>query len=100
MLACRVCLAIGESDPEQWLEDVPERVFELWEAFYAVEPWGDERRLLAKLIDLMALQLGIKGGIPEHANMPWTWIHQPEPELPPTPEESVEAARQMLEKKY
>lgn len=47
MLACRLCLAFGIEDPEQWLEDCPRRVLNVWRAFASADRWGDERRLAA-----------------------------------------------------
>ena len=42
MLACRLCLALGIDDPEQWLQTASERKLTLWRAFYRLEPWGAE----------------------------------------------------------
>lgn len=44
MLACRLCLAFGEQDPEQWLEDCPKRVLNIWRAFSVADGWGMQRR--------------------------------------------------------
>lgn len=45
MLACRLCLAFGEQDPEQWLENCPKRVIDVWRAFAAADRWEMNRRL-------------------------------------------------------
>lgn len=47
MLACRLCLAFGEQDPEQWLENCPQRVLNVWRAFARADKWADQRRLAA-----------------------------------------------------
>jgi hypothetical protein len=47
MLACRLCLAFGEQDPEQWLELAPRRVVNVWRAFAQAEGWFTERYLAA-----------------------------------------------------
>lgn len=47
MLACRLCLAFGVQDPEQWLEECPRRVLNLWRAFAVAEGWFTERYLAA-----------------------------------------------------
>lgn len=48
MLACRLCLAFGEQDPEQWLEKCPRRVLNIWRAFAQAEGWDTERYLAAQ----------------------------------------------------
>jgi len=45
MLACRLCLAFGEQDPEQWLEDCPPRVLNIWRAFSIADGWSTQRRV-------------------------------------------------------
>jgi hypothetical protein len=35
-----VCLQIGESDPERWLDEQPKRVITTWAAYWRLEPWG------------------------------------------------------------
>lgn len=45
MLACRLCLAFGEQDPEQWLENCPPRVLNVWRAFAEADSWSMKRRL-------------------------------------------------------
>lgn len=47
MLACRLCLSFGEQDPEQWLEQCPPRVLNVWRAFAIADGWFTERRLAA-----------------------------------------------------
>lgn len=103
MLACRLCLRFGVQDPEQWLEDVPDRVWELWKAYYALEPFGGERALSAKTVILLKRLLAIKFK-PEAvksvlegcdkltgSEMPWEWIDQPEPEVDNDPIANFEA---------
>lgn len=45
----------GIEDPEQWLEDCPDRVFENWVAAYRLRPFGDEQALLARAVSLLFL---------------------------------------------
>lgn len=45
MLACRLCFAFGVQDPEQWLEECPPRVLNLWRAFAVADGWAMQRRL-------------------------------------------------------
>lgn len=47
MLACRLCLEFGEQDPEQWLENCPPRVLNVWKAFSIADKWPEQRRLSA-----------------------------------------------------
>lgn len=47
MLACRLCLAFGVQDPEQWLEECPRRVLNVWRAFAIADGWGMQRRQAA-----------------------------------------------------
>ncbi len=78
---------IGIEDPEQWLEDVPQRVFAAWKSHYRVEPFGGERELLAKAVALLytiamqhtefdAVQKMVDAIVP--GLMPSDWIGQPE----------------------
>ena len=60
MLACRLCLRLGIDDPEQWLEDVPDRVYSLWDAYSQIEPWWSEREMLAQLVGLVRMMLAGK----------------------------------------
>jgi len=46
-------LKLGIEDPEQWLEECPQRVFDNWLAQYRLEPWGNESELLSKIIGLL-----------------------------------------------
>lgn len=103
MLACRLCLRFGEQDPEQWLEDVPDRVWDLWKAYYSLEPFGGERALMAKTVVILKQLLASKfrEGSTEvlqsverlaGSEMPWEWIDQPEPEPESDPIAKFEAA--------
>jgi hypothetical protein len=44
-----LCLRLGIDDPEQWLENCSVRKLNIWRAYYAIEPWGDEQRILAAI---------------------------------------------------
>jgi hypothetical protein len=46
-------LKLGIEDPEQWLEQCPDRVFDNWLAYYRLEPFGMEDELLAKVVSLL-----------------------------------------------
>lgn len=100
----RVALACGESDPEQFFEDMPDRVFRFWQSHYKVEPWGGERHLLAKIAHLLSVLVAMQGGDKDAVLatadlMPPDWIHQPERE--PEQEASGWASVQaMLAKRY
>lgn len=90
MLACRLCLRLGIDDPEQWLEDVPDRIFSLWMAYSQIEPWWSEREMLAQLVGLVRMLLAGKYSeenvekVLKHADqvaacyMPPDWVDQPE----------------------
>ena len=47
MLACRLCLAWGIEDPEQWLENCPRRILNVWHAFAIADKWHSRRRMEA-----------------------------------------------------
>lgn|GEM_PF-3323147 len=77
---------LGVEDPEQWLEEVPERVYKNWVAHYRCEPFGGERELLAKVVALLytiamqhtefdAVQKMVDAIVP--GLMPSDWIGQP-----------------------
>lgn len=38
LLACRLCLRFGVQDPERWLNEIPERIWQLWVEFFNAEP--------------------------------------------------------------
>jgi len=79
-------LRLGIEDPEQWLEQCPERVYENWLAYYRLEPWGMEAELLAKIVGLLMYLCRKQGGeiedIEKFANviarcvMPGNWVDQ------------------------
>jgi hypothetical protein len=100
-----LCLQFGEQDPEQWLEDVPDRVWEVWKAYYALEPFGGERELAAKAVVLLKRLVATKFDAESitkvldscdrltGTEMPWEWIGQPEP----TAEvDSIASAEQLM----
>lgn len=67
MLAARLCFAWGIQDVEAWLEKVPSRVLDFWEAFDSVEPIGEQWRqtaetntLIERLVELRLLEFGSK----------------------------------------
>jgi len=93
MLACRLCLAFGQQDPEQWLEQTPKRVVNLWRAFAIADGWFTERRLAAVAAVSMKRLLALKyqpeargevlKGIEEVANkylpVDQQWSDEPQP---------------------
>jgi hypothetical protein len=46
-------LKLGLEDPEQWLEDCPDRISDNWEAFYRLNPFGGEQEMLARITSLL-----------------------------------------------
>ena len=44
---------LGIEDPEQWLEDCPDRVYERWVAAYRLNPFGDEQFMQARICALL-----------------------------------------------
>lgn len=99
-------LKLGIDDPEQWLEDCPDRVSENWDAYFAVEPFGGERELLARAVSLLYV-LCFTHAKPEHVMadsdrimqqlMPSEWVGQPEPV---TADQDMERIEKHLASKY
>lgn len=81
-------MRLGIEDWQQWLEDVPDRVLENWRAHYAVEPWGDERLILSKVVHFLSVIVACKLSESEiqqavQDNMPYEWFYRnPEPQEP------------------
>lgn len=76
-------MKLGIEDWEQWLEDVPDRVFQSWQAHYAVEPWGGEQELLAGVIsglsEIVAMKSGNKDDFVQVQDlMPIEWFYRKE----------------------
>jgi len=79
-------LKLGIDDPEQWLEECPQRVLDNWIAHYRIEPWGNETELLSKIIGLLFFLCRKDGGEFEQIekfmnsvaklHMPSNWIGQ------------------------
>jgi hypothetical protein len=86
MLAHRVVLRRGlECEPEEWLAGIDEATYSKWEAYYRLEPWGDEQFLLARLISLVSLLVASKAGdkaedfvIKLEDLMPYNWAFRPQ----------------------
>jgi hypothetical protein len=81
---------LGIEDPEQWLEQCPQRVFDNWAAAHAVEPFGNEQQLLARIVSLLyviAMQKSDFEAVKKLADaimpaiMPSDWVERPEPKL-------------------
>lgn len=53
-------MRFGVQDPEQWLENVPRRVLNLWRAFAIAEGWHIQRRLLAVIAVCLKRLVAIK----------------------------------------
>lgn len=101
-------LKLGIEDPEQWLEDCPERVTDLWDAYYQLEPWGGERELLARILATLRCLLAgkydedkvakVMQNVDDMAGnwMPGDWIGQPEPK----PEQSIQEVEAALAARF
>lgn len=48
-----MCLQLGIDDPEQWLENVPKRVLDFWDAYYKIEPFGIESHQAATICQML-----------------------------------------------
>lgn len=99
MLAHRIVIKRGLSvEPEQWLADVDEQTFRQWEAYYRLEPWGDEQLMLARLINLVSVLLASKAGdkaedviIKMEDLMPYNWAWRREKKV-----EDIQTVEQKL----
>ena len=107
MLAHRLALQLDIEDPEQWLEDVPDRVIENWSAYEANEPFGGEYALLARIASMLFV-IATKDGTSADAVwkastmmmgqfMPCNWVGHPEPK---TEEQSIGEIENMLAARY
>lgn len=86
MLAHRVVLKRGlECEPEEWLGRIDQETFDGWKAFYALEPWGDEQALLARIASYLSVLCAMKAGSEEFAKvedfLPRDWFFRPKDEL-------------------
>lgn len=80
--ACRLCLALGIDDPEDWLDKVSPRTFALWQAYYQIEPWGKEHERdamqsmqLHNIAANIAASYGVKvDALSLQDFMPGTWV--------------------------
>jgi len=66
-LAARLCFAWGIEDVEAWMDSVPQRVLDFWQAFDLVEPIGEQwlqtaetNQLIARLVEHEAARLGVE----------------------------------------
>lgn len=98
MLAHRVVSRRGlEMEPEEWLASIDEETFRNWEAYYRLEPWGDEQLLLARVVNQLSLLVAAKFGkddvvIKVQDLMPGDWAWRKEE---PT-EDSIAAVQRKL----
>lgn len=100
MLAHRVVSRRGlELEPEEWLASIDEEKYRNWEAYYRLEPWGDEQLLLARICNQLSVLVAAKLGSEESVVkiqdlMPgdWAW-RKPEP----TAADSIAATQRKLE---
>lgn len=100
-----MCLRLGIDDPIEWLENVSDEVFDLWYAYYRLEPWGNEAEMMAEVAtntqfaavlqstDAKATMKAIDNAF--KSRMPAAWINQPE-----TTVDSIEAAEQIFAKAF
>lgn len=49
-----MCLALGIDDPEAWLDRVDQRTFDLWQAYYQIEPFGNEWAQTASTLSMIS----------------------------------------------
>jgi hypothetical protein len=84
-----LCKELGIEDPEQWLEECPQRVFENWQAYDKLEPIGPNCEFMARVISLLYVIASQKIDFESVHNsveriipcfMPSDWIGQPKPE--------------------
>jgi len=47
-------LALGIDDPEAWLDRIDQRTFDIWEAYYQIEPFGDEWNQTASMLSMIS----------------------------------------------
>jgi hypothetical protein len=75
-------------DPEQWLENCPQRVYDRWRAAYRLRPFGDEQRLLSRAVSLLYLIAAQNRSLEDvckasdalmRSIMPHDCVDQPEP---------------------
>ena len=105
MFACRLCLRLGIDDPIAWLDSVDDDVFDLWYAYWCVEPWGNETQLAAEIVASTTASAIMAGADAEktskfltsvrNSRMPPNWIDQP-----PTTEVTIEDTQKMLERMF
>lgn len=89
------------------MEDVPDRVWNLWKSYYQIEPWGGELSLFAKILASLKKLVSLKFREEEHivaalknidqvscAYMPGDWIGQEEFE---PVQDSISATQSKLE---
>jgi hypothetical protein len=97
-------LRLGIDDPEQWLESCPRRVLNVWRAYYAIEPWGNEQAVMAAVAATVKRSLIAEFGQDSvesvlqsvdnlaACHLPGEWIYRPEQK-----DDSIENAQAILE---
>lgn len=103
-LACRVCLALGIDDPEAWLATVSQRTLAVWEAFYMLEPWGQDYQrdaIISAQLSALSCSVAASHGakqkpIPVQDFMPANW-HRPPVQAN---ENSIKAAEKAFAAKW
>jgi hypothetical protein len=60
---------------------VPEEVLQNWQTHYAVEPWGNEQELLARLVSRLSILVAMKSGnkddfVQVQDLMPIEWLYR------------------------
>jgi hypothetical protein len=90
--ACRICLALGIDDPEQWLHECTPRKLAIWQAFYRFEPWGADMEQAAnmqtQISGLIAMYASAHGAdakpqpITDFMPADWEGARKPKPKKP------------------
>lgn len=47
-------MALGIDDPEAWLDRIDQRTFDIWEAYYQCEPFGNEWAQTASVLSMVS----------------------------------------------
>ena len=65
-----MCLALGIDDPEAWLDSVDERTIAIWEAYYQIEPFGNQWQQTASLLSMLSVSQALQAATGGHKMKP------------------------------